>query len=162
VGLFALPLSVALGQRCAEQANLRTKAQNWDCLQPNCPGFDPKAKGGPCDTCQDVCCPDSQVANGYSCCLQCSQAGGCCYSVAGAASTVRRRGGRDRPRLAPRRPPRPPRRGRRPPRRATPTEFRLLALLAGRPGSTFTRREIMQHLWNSPHTGELRACDVHV
>jgi DNA-binding response OmpR family regulator len=43
----------------------------------------------------------------------------------------------------------------------TPTEFRLLALLAAadRPMS---RREIMQHLWESAHVGDERAVDVHV
>ena len=31
----------------------------------------------------------------------------------------------------------------------TPSEYNLLALLAGDPGRVFTRREIMQHLWQS-------------
>jgi len=48
------------------------------------------------------------------------------------------------------------------PIRLTPSEFRLLALLAEEPGREFTRREIMQHLWKSEYVGDMRACDVHV
>jgi two-component system response regulator RegX3 len=44
----------------------------------------------------------------------------------------------------------------------TPSEFRLLALLTSAPGRAFTRREIMQHLWQSTFTGDERACDTHV
>ena len=44
----------------------------------------------------------------------------------------------------------------------TPSEFRLLALLAADPGRVFERREIMEHLWRSDHVGGARACDVHV
>jgi len=44
----------------------------------------------------------------------------------------------------------------------TRSEFRLLALLAGEPDRVFTRREVMQHLWDSPHVGPRRTCDVHV
>jgi DNA-binding response OmpR family regulator len=44
----------------------------------------------------------------------------------------------------------------------TPTEFRLLALLAQEPGRVFGRREVMQHLWDSTYVGDERACDVHV
>jgi DNA-binding response OmpR family regulator len=44
----------------------------------------------------------------------------------------------------------------------TPSEFRLLALLAATPGKVRTRREIMQHLWQSSYVGDERACDVHV
>jgi two-component system response regulator RegX3 len=44
----------------------------------------------------------------------------------------------------------------------TPTEFKLLALLAQEPGRVFSRREVMQHLWNSTYVGDERACDVHV
>jgi two-component system response regulator RegX3 len=47
------------------------------------------------------------------------------------------------------------------PVRLTPTEFRLLALLAAE-HRTFTRREIMQHLWESSYVGDERAADVHV
>ena len=44
----------------------------------------------------------------------------------------------------------------------TPSEFKLLALLAGEPERVFTRREIMQHLWDSSYVGDQRACDIHV
>jgi two-component system response regulator RegX3 len=44
----------------------------------------------------------------------------------------------------------------------TPSEFRLLALLAATPGRVRTRREIMQHLWQSSYVGDERACDVHI
>jgi two-component system response regulator RegX3 len=46
--------------------------------------------------------------------------------------------------------------------RLTSSEFRLLALLAGEPERVFTRREIMQHLWESDYVGDQRACDIHV
>src|SRR5205807_1083180 len=44
----------------------------------------------------------------------------------------------------------------------TPSEFRLLALLAAQPDRVFSRRQIMQHLWNSSYVGDERACDIHV
>jgi two-component system response regulator RegX3 len=44
----------------------------------------------------------------------------------------------------------------------TPSEFKLLALLASQPERAFTRREIMQHLWDSTYVGDQRACDLHV
>jgi two-component system response regulator RegX3 len=44
----------------------------------------------------------------------------------------------------------------------TPSEFRLLELLAREPGRVFQRREIMRHLWDSAHVGDERACDVHI
>jgi two-component system, OmpR family, response regulator RegX3 len=44
----------------------------------------------------------------------------------------------------------------------TGSEFRLLALLAREPNRVFTRREIMQHLWQSDYVADQRACDVHV
>ena len=47
------------------------------------------------------------------------------------------------------------------PVRLTPTEFRLLSLLASQ-DRPFTRREIMQHLWESSYIGDERAADVHV
>jgi two-component system response regulator RegX3 len=46
--------------------------------------------------------------------------------------------------------------------RLTPSEFRLLAFLADEPGRVFTRREIMQHLWQSEYVGDERATDMHV
>jgi two-component system, OmpR family, response regulator RegX3 len=47
-------------------------------------------------------------------------------------------------------------------RQLTPSEFKLLSLLAGRPEHVFSRREIMQHLWDSSFVGDQRACDIHV
>lgn len=44
----------------------------------------------------------------------------------------------------------------------TPSEFKLLGLLASRPERAFSRREIMQHLWDSSYVGDQRACDLHV
>jgi DNA-binding response OmpR family regulator len=44
----------------------------------------------------------------------------------------------------------------------TPSEFRLLALLAEEPERVYTRREIMQHLWESSYVGDERACDIHI
>jgi two-component system response regulator RegX3 len=44
----------------------------------------------------------------------------------------------------------------------TPSEHKVLALLAEEPGRVFTRREIMQHLWQSTYVGDERACDAHV
>jgi two-component system response regulator RegX3 len=43
----------------------------------------------------------------------------------------------------------------------TPTEFRLLALLAetARP---FSRREILEHVWQTPFVPDERSCDVHI
>jgi two-component system response regulator RegX3 len=46
--------------------------------------------------------------------------------------------------------------------RLTPSEFRLLAYLASDPERVFTRREIMQHLWQSDYVGDERASDMHV
>ena len=48
------------------------------------------------------------------------------------------------------------------PVRVTRSEFRVLALLASRPGQVFSRREIMEHLWDSTYVGDARACDVHI
>jgi two-component system, OmpR family, response regulator RegX3 len=44
----------------------------------------------------------------------------------------------------------------------TPSEFRLLLLLAREPGRVYSRREIMEHLWDSKYVGDQRACDIHV
>jgi two-component system response regulator RegX3 len=48
------------------------------------------------------------------------------------------------------------------PRQLTPSEFRLLRMLAGSPKRVFSRREIMQHLWDSTYIGDQRACDIHI
>jgi len=44
----------------------------------------------------------------------------------------------------------------------TPSEFRLLDLLASDPERVFSRKEIMQHLWDSSYVGDQRACDIHI
>jgi two-component system, OmpR family, response regulator RegX3 len=44
----------------------------------------------------------------------------------------------------------------------TPSEFRLLLLLAEEPERVFTREQIMEHLWRTPYVGDTRACDAHV
>jgi two-component system, OmpR family, response regulator RegX3 len=44
----------------------------------------------------------------------------------------------------------------------TPSEFRILLLLAREPGRVYSRREIMEHLWDSTYVGDQRACDIHV
>ena len=44
----------------------------------------------------------------------------------------------------------------------TPSEFKLLALLAEEPERVFTRRQIMERLWETEYVGDPRACDVHV
>ena len=46
--------------------------------------------------------------------------------------------------------------------RLTPSEFKLLGLLAEHPEHVFSRAQIMEHLWQSPFVGDARACDVHV
>jgi two-component system response regulator RegX3 len=44
----------------------------------------------------------------------------------------------------------------------TPSECKILALLAERPGEVFSRAAIMRHLWGSDHVGDEHPCDVHV
>jgi two-component system, OmpR family, alkaline phosphatase synthesis response regulator PhoP len=44
----------------------------------------------------------------------------------------------------------------------TASEFRLLALLAASPGTVFTRREIMEHVWAGPYFGDGHTADTHV
>jgi two-component system response regulator RegX3 len=44
----------------------------------------------------------------------------------------------------------------------TPSEFTVLSLLASIPDRVFSRREIMQRLWDSEYVGDQRACDVHI
>jgi two-component system response regulator RegX3 len=46
--------------------------------------------------------------------------------------------------------------------RLTPSEFRLLLLLAEDPERAFTRAQIMEHLWQTPYVGDARACDAHI
>jgi two-component system response regulator RegX3 len=44
----------------------------------------------------------------------------------------------------------------------TPSEYKLLTLLAHEPERAFSRRALMQHLWDSSYVGDQRAGDVHV
>jgi len=44
----------------------------------------------------------------------------------------------------------------------TRSEFRLLTLLSDEPERVYSRREIMEHLWQSPYVGDERAADIHV
>jgi len=44
----------------------------------------------------------------------------------------------------------------------TPSEFRLLSLLAAEPGRVYSRREIVQHLWRSDFVGDERTADFHI
>jgi two-component system response regulator RegX3 len=46
--------------------------------------------------------------------------------------------------------------------RVTPSEFKVLALLAGEPNRVFSRWQIMEHLWEASYVGTARAADVHV
>jgi two-component system response regulator VicR len=44
----------------------------------------------------------------------------------------------------------------------TPKEFRILALMANRPGEVFTTREIVEHVWGEDYIGELTSVAVFV
>jgi two-component system response regulator RegX3 len=44
----------------------------------------------------------------------------------------------------------------------TPSEFRILNLLASEPERVFTRAQIMEVLWDVPFPGDTRACDFHI
>ena len=46
--------------------------------------------------------------------------------------------------------------------RLTPSEFKVLALLARDPNRVFSRWQIMEHLWEATYVGTARAADVHV
>jgi len=46
--------------------------------------------------------------------------------------------------------------------RLTPSEFKVLALLAGQPNRVFSRWQIMEHLWDANYVGTARAADTHV
>jgi len=43
----------------------------------------------------------------------------------------------------------------------TPSEFKILVLLASAPGVTWSRRQILHHLWGSSH-GDEHVCEVHI
>ena len=44
----------------------------------------------------------------------------------------------------------------------TPSEFKILSLLAGAPEAAYTRRQIMEHLWRSRFTADEHTCQVHI
>jgi len=44
----------------------------------------------------------------------------------------------------------------------TPSQFKVLVLLAQDPGRVVSRREIMERLWSSTHVGDEHACEVHI
>jgi two-component system response regulator RegX3 len=44
----------------------------------------------------------------------------------------------------------------------TPSEFKILGLLATTPDSAYTRKQIMEHLWGSTFTADEHTCEVHV
>jgi DNA-binding response OmpR family regulator len=46
--------------------------------------------------------------------------------------------------------------------RLTPSEFKVLLLLACEPNRVFSRWQIMEHLWDAAYVGTARAADVHV
>ena len=48
------------------------------------------------------------------------------------------------------------------PVRLTPSEFKLLAQLAEEPERVFSRRQIMENLWESHWVGDEHAADVHI
>jgi hypothetical protein len=53
---------------CVDTATLNMKEHQAQCLEPNCPGFNPKGHLGPCETCTGNCCPDQNTESGYYCC----------------------------------------------------------------------------------------------
>ena len=48
------------------------------------------------------------------------------------------------------------------PTNLTRSEFQVLRLLAGSPGEVFSRKQIMEELWQTEFRGDVRACDVHI
>jgi two-component system, OmpR family, response regulator RegX3 len=44
----------------------------------------------------------------------------------------------------------------------TRSEFQVLRLLAEHPGQVFSRRQVMEELWQTDFYGDVRACDVHI
>jgi two-component system KDP operon response regulator KdpE len=48
------------------------------------------------------------------------------------------------------------------PVKLTPTEFRLLALLARHAGQPLTRREILQSIWQTSYVSNERVCDTYI
>lgn len=69
---YLLNPALAVGQylaafACMETAVLVHKARAYDCYQPNCSGFDPKGKDGPCEhiPAGSNCCVCPNVPTGY-------------------------------------------------------------------------------------------------
>ena len=69
LGLGAVSSIIQAGDHCIDSAILQEKADFYDCISPNCNGFDPKQSGGPCDGCSNNCCTCSASTNGYICCV---------------------------------------------------------------------------------------------
>jgi DNA-binding response OmpR family regulator len=44
----------------------------------------------------------------------------------------------------------------------TASEFKVLTLLASEPERVFSRRQVMEHLWESSYVGDEHAADVHI
>jgi two-component system response regulator RegX3 len=44
----------------------------------------------------------------------------------------------------------------------TPSEFKILNLLASNAGAVFTRRQILEHLWDGAHVGDEHTSEVHI
>jgi hypothetical protein len=67
-------------QRCVDGALLQRTTRLRNCVLPYAPGFNPCAKGGPCETCPGICCP-GPCDSGFCCCpaapLGCCKQDGC-------------------------------------------------------------------------------------
>lgn len=48
------------------------------------------------------------------------------------------------------------------PVKLTRSEFQVLRLLLENPGEVYSRRQIMEELWQTEFKGDVRACDVHI
>jgi hypothetical protein len=69
LGGVLAPVAFRAAVACNDRAVLQERADLWNCGQPGCPGFDPKAPGNPCDGCTDNCCPCAAATSGYICCV---------------------------------------------------------------------------------------------
>ncbi|MFN8216863.1 MAG: hypothetical protein U0R71_09740 [Solirubrobacterales bacterium] len=92
VSPFLVPISNAVyagrERRCINRAYQKWKpAFEQICLQPFCPGFNPKGEGGPCDSCppEYSCNPCEALETGYICCVypQGDCHGDCCTAGSG-------------------------------------------------------------------------------
>lgn len=89
--LGAIAFSFWSGARMAlaDQAWRKHRSAMQVCFQPFCPGFNPKAPGGPCDGCEPplFCNPCELVDSGYICCIydpsDCH--GDCCHPAPGCS-----------------------------------------------------------------------------